>query len=209
MIEKIDIVEFLKTGNFGEFKELHFGMSRSKLTEVLGETEWKVFTRKKSEYASIYKYGKVEFYFEEEENGRLCGIQILPISQEAELINLEIDYEFIESNLDYESTMKSLEIASVNYENVESEFDSDEVRRILTEGGVQIIFNEGYFNKPNSLEKISKFITLDSSQSSRNRQVSFSIPETIYDGLKILSKEQRKSIKEICKEIIINKLGLK
>ena len=106
MIETIEIKPFLKTGNFGEFNEIHYGMKRKSLIKILGDTEWKHFTSKKSKIPSIFKYGKVEFYFEEGEDGRLKGIQILPIIQETELMNLKIDYGFIESNLGYESTLK-------------------------------------------------------------------------------------------------------
>ena len=99
MIEPIEIKEFLRTGNFGKFKEVYFGMTRNKLIEILGDTEWKHFSFKKSVVPSIYKYGKVEFYFEEGKNGRLNGIQILPTIQEADLLNLDINYDFIKSNL--------------------------------------------------------------------------------------------------------------
>lgn len=207
MIETIELKEFLRTGNFGEFKEIHYGMKRINLIEILGDTDWKHFSSKKSKIPSIYKYGKVEFYFEEGEDGRLMGIQILPTIQETELRNLKINYDFIKSSLNYESTLKYLDSESIKYKIVESEFDSQDVRRIETEGNVQLIFSED-FNESISIHKISKFIPLNSNQQ-KEKQISFSIPESEYEELKILANKHRKSISKICTEIVIDKLKKK
>jgi len=202
MTETIELKQFLRTGNFGEFKEIHFGIMRDKLIEILGDTEWIHFTSRKSKFPSIYKYGKVEFYFEEGKEGRLCGIQILPTIREAALVNLKISYDFINTHLKYEPVLKQLEAESINYQLVKFEYDSDDVRRIETEGGVQIIFSED-FGQSISIQKISKFIHLKSKQP-KEKQVSFSIPEPLYQQLKDLGVIERKSIANICKEIILN-----
>ena len=157
MIHRIELKEFMRTGHFGECKEIHFEMKREKLIQLLGESKWKHFSRKKSKYPSIYKYGKVEFYFEEGENGRLYGIQIQPMVQEADLLNLKINYEFIDSKSDFNSIIKYLEEVGISYTKLDFEFDSDDVQRLKTEGGVQIIFLKDDFNKSFSLQKINKF----------------------------------------------------
>jgi len=208
MIETIEIKDFLRTGNFGEFKEIHFGMKRERLVEIVGETEWKHYSRKKSKFPSIYKYGKVEFYFEEGENGRLYGIQIQPIIRETELVNFKINYDFIASNLDYESILKFLDLFSIKYKELDFEYDSEGIQRIETEGGVQLIFSKDYFNTSNSLHKISKFITLNSNQL-KEKQISFSLPESAYEKLKRRANKEKKSISNICKAIIIGKMNQK
>ena len=207
MIETINTKEFLKTGNFGEFREIHFGMKRETLVELLGETEWIHFTSRKSKFPSIYKYHKVEFYFEEGENGKLNGIQILPSIQETNLINLKIDYNFIEPNLEFESTLKYLEKESIKYELVNFEFDSDGIPRIITEGNVQLIFTQDSEGTV-SILKVSKFVKLNSNQI-KMKQINFSIPEVEYQKLREQAIETRKSIQNICKEIILDKLNEK
>lgn len=158
MSETIQLKQFLKTGNFGESKEIHFGMTRDKLIEILGDSEWIHFTGRKSKFPSIYKYGKVEFYFEEGKDGRLCGIQILPMTKETTSGNLKINYNF-NIYLKYKPTLKQLEKESVDYRIIKSEYDGDDVRRIETAGDVQIIFSED-FDQSFSILKISKFIHL-------------------------------------------------
>ena len=209
MVETIEIKEFLKAGNFGQFKEIHFGMSRNKLIEILGDTDWKGFSYKKAKFPSILKYGKVEFYFEEGEEGRLNGIQILPTIQEANLLNLNINYDFIKPNLDFDSALKFLDSESIKYRFLKNDFDSEDVRRIETEGEVQIIFSEGY-EEIITIHKVSKFIELISNQVKiKTKQINFSIPETDYLKLKEMAISSRKSIQNICKEIISNKLNKK
>lgn len=204
MIETIKAKEFLRTGNFGEFNEIHFGMKRENLIELLGDTRWIHFTNRKSKFPSIYKYHKVEFYFEEGENGRLHGIQISPRIQEADLLNLKIDYNFLSSNLEFQHALNILEKESIKYELVNFEFDTDDIPRIVTEGKVQIIFTEDSEEKV-SVQKVSKFVELNSNQIEM-KQINFSIPETEYQKLRKQAVETRKSIQDICKEVILDKL---
>jgi len=208
MIETISIKEFLRTGNFGEFKEIHFGMKREKLIELLGDTEWKHFAGKKSKTPSIYKYGKVEFYFEEGRNGRLHGIQIQLSPSDASLMNLKINYDFIESDLDFDSALRLLDLSSIKYNKLDFEFDGDEIYRIETEGGIQMIFSDNYFNEPISLLKVSKFITLNSTRRIE-KQISVSIPKSDFLKLEKMADAELKSVSNICKEIIIEKLNEK
>ncbi len=168
MTETVKLNEFLRTGNFGESKAIHFGMTRAKLIEVLGDTDWIHFATRKSKFPAIYKYGKVEFYFEEGANGRLYGIQISPITQEAPLENLKINYNFANTDLKHDLVLNHLDAESIKYQAVKSEFDSDDVRRIETEGGVQIIFSED-FDQSFSIFKISKFVHFSNDDNAINK----------------------------------------
>jgi len=204
MNETVEVNKFLKTGNFGEFREIHFGMTRGEMLGVLGETEWKHFSFKKSKFPSIYKYGKVEFYFDEEENGKLYGIQILPSIQESDLVNLKVNYDILDSVVGYELTLKYLKRNSINYTIINSEFDNEDVVRVETDGGVQIIFSKN-FDEPLSIEKISKFIP-DPQKQERVKQINFSILESEYKKLKELAEKERISISKVCKKLILERL---
>jgi len=207
MVETIEIKDFIKTGNFGEFKEIHFGMTRDKLIEIIGDTEHKGFTYKKSKFPSILLYGNIEFYFEEGENGRLNGFQIIPFRPRTDKYNLKINLSFIEPKLRFDSALKILDSESIKYKLVKNEFDSNDVRRIETEGKVQLIFT-AEINKTYLIHKVSKFVELNSEQI-KMKQVNFSIPESEYLKLRKKAIETRKSIQNICKEIILDKLNKK
>lgn len=70
MKEEIQIEYFIDKGNFGTEREIYFGMSREHLLNLLGESKW-VQKNRNAISPSIYKYDKVEFYFENDINGRL------------------------------------------------------------------------------------------------------------------------------------------
>lgn len=204
MVQTIRITEFLRTGNFGKSGEVHFGMSRAELVALLGETKWMNYTGGKSRIPSIYKYDKVEFYFEEGENGGLKGIQILPAIQEAAMNDLRVDYNCLASCLEFQSAIQYLDKAAIKYTLVNSEWDSDGIPRIVSEGKVQLIFTQDSDGKA-VLQKVSKFVEMDS-KSPKMKQVHFSIPEAEYEQLRQQSIASRKSIKTICREIILAKL---
>ena len=191
MIETVEIKAFLKTGNFGEFKEIYFGMMRDSLIEVLGNSEWQHFTSKKSKIPSIYGYGNVEFYFEEGIDGRLNGIQILPKSKIEQVETLKINYDFIAPTLKYKTAIKYLNKNSIKYQKVPSKFDSDDIFRIETEGGVQLIFLKN-FDESISIHQVSNSVSLTSGQE-KQKQISFSIPESEYQKLRDLANQERKS----------------
>jgi len=152
MKETIQLKSFLKTGNFGEHKEITIGMDRSVFTQILGESKW-VLINGKSKYPSIYKYDLTEFYFEEGINGKLYGIQIKPTIQVAPKLNLKINYDILQYGITYNSIIKTLEPEQIDYELFRSKYDDeDSPHRILTSGEVTLIFDDGF-----ELEKISKF----------------------------------------------------
>jgi hypothetical protein len=201
MVETIQILDFLKYGQFGNSKYIYFGMNRSDLKNILGETDYLFFTDQKSKYPSIYKYGKVEFYFEEGINGRLFGIQIKPTIDEAPLLNLNINYGFIESSLNFEQTLNHLESNSIEYEQFDFKYDDlDDPKRIITKGEVQLIFDMEF-----GIEKVNKFVELES-QDPTEKQINLSIPKSKYDILRKESLYTGVSIQKICSKIIINSL---
>lgn len=90
---------------------------------------------------------------------------------------------------------------------VNFEFDSDGIPRIITEGNVQLIFTQNSTGIV-SILKVSKFVRLNSNQI-KMKQINFSIPEVEYQKLREQAIETRKSIQNICKEIILDKLNEK
>jgi len=201
MIETIQVIDFLKTGNFGEGGEIYFGMARTRLLDLLGETDWFSHTSKKSKFPSLYKYGKVEFYFEEGEEGRLYGIQIKPSMDAAKMHNLKINDDSLPAELKFDEALEVLKSNSIKYELINFEYTADEdLPRIQTEGNVQFIFDESGI-----IEKVNKFIELSSNKIAI-KQISISIPEAEYERLRNQSIESGISIQKICKKIILDKL---
>ena len=199
MTEKIKVETFLKSGKFGELEEIRFGILRADLFEILGETEWIHYSSKKSKHPAIYRYGLVEFYFEEGEDGRLNGIQICPIYQEADLNKLNIDYGIYKSEIGYENCLKHLKNLSIGYDKVVSKYDTKDVRRIKTEGNVNLIFSEN--ENEIVLYKISKFVDLGYHKPEM-KQISFSVSAQNYELIRNMAKMKKISISNICKQII-------
>jgi hypothetical protein len=154
-MKKIDVTKFLKTGKFGD---INFGMTRIELFTLIGQTEWFHFSFKKSKSPTLYRYGIVEFYFEEEEEGRLNGIQISPYYKEAALNRLKINYGIANSGIKYYDCLEFFQKNSIDYEIVQSKYDTADVRRLNTEGKVHVIFSED--DNEIVLYKISKFVEL-------------------------------------------------
>lgn len=204
MEETIQIVDFLRTGNFDRSGSVHFGMTRSAFVKILGATEWTFFSTRKSRFPSILKYGKIEFYFEEGEEGRLYGIIVQPNVEAVELLHLKIDYAFITPEVGYEVMKSHLDAASIEYHEKASDFEPD-CQIIETSGAVQLLFAVGAIDKE-PIMKVAKFIALASNRA-KMKQVSFLIPEETYETLRKLAVERRKSIQDLCKEIVIEQLS--
>ncbi len=200
MKEIIKIEDFIKTGNFDQSGKIQFGMCRNTLIEHLGKTKY-VFKSRKSKIPSIYKYGKIEFYFEDGKQGRLYGIQIKPNINEAPALNLRVDYNFLKPDLKFEEAIQILESKSIGYELIIFEFDDDDSpQRILVNSNVQFIFDDNSI-----IEKVSKFIELNNKP--KMKQISISLPEIKYKTLREMAIETNTSIQNICKKIILDKLN--
>ncbi len=156
MKEEIQIEYFIDKGNFGTEREIYFGMSREHLLNLLGESKW-VQKNRKAISPSIYKYDKVEFYFENDINGRLYGIQIIPGIESVPKLNLKINYNFIHSKLKYKEAIDHLDMKSIPYKFIKYKYDEiGSPDRIITSGNVELIFDDSFI-----IEKISKFIIFD------------------------------------------------
>lgn len=155
MKETVQIDDFLKTGHFGKNGEIQYGMNRQFFIQLLGESKWTMKSRKSS-HPEIYKYDKVEFYFEKGEHGRLFGIQIKPSINSAPLLKLRIDYHFIDPNLQFENSIECLKSNAIEFDLINFKYDDENApQRILTSGNVELIFDDGLI-----LEKVSKFVEL-------------------------------------------------
>ena len=203
MIETILIHEFLRTGGFGGLKELHFGMTKEKFDQILGESEWQDFSNEKSKSPSIYGFGKVEFYFEEGAEGRLTGIQIQPDLEASKKSNLKINYEFLAAISNYKEALKTLNQFAIKFDELLQDYDGEDVKRIETEGRVQIVFSQDYESSSFLLHKISKFITLNSDNPNEH-QINFSVEGSEYELLEAIGNEQGKSVAQICRENILD-----
>ena len=201
MTETVKIVEFLKSGKFGNSNAINFGMNRTQLTSLLGETEYLSYTTKKSKFPSIYKYGEVEFYFEEGKDGRLHGIQIKPTIAEASLQKLKIDYGFIKKDLGFRDVELLLKSNSINYSTFKFKYDdNDDPKRIITEGNVIFIFDSEY-----TIQKINRFIELVSNKPEM-KQISLSIPKSKYETIRREALRTGISIQNMCKRYILENI---
>ena len=201
MTETVKIVDFLKCGKFGNSNDINYGMSRNQIVEVLGESTDVFYSFKKSKFPSIYKYGKIEFYFEEGKEGRLYGIQLKPTIVESPLLNLKVDYGFINEDLKHTNAKKLLELNSIEYTEFSFKYDEvDDPQRIITEGKVIFVFDSDY-----NIQKVYRFIELESNKPEM-KQISLSIPKSQYEILRKEALHTGISIQNICKKYILDKL---
>lgn len=202
MIETINIEEFIRTGKFGE---INFGINRTQLEKILGKTDWLHYTSRKSKFPSIYKYDLIEFYFEEEENGRLYGIQVQLQTQEAQKGGLEVNYGFLSEVKSLEKVKEELIERNIQFQEFIKPYDNGNTKRIKTKGNVILIFgmtDENVF----ILHEINKFVQLSSNQA-LIKQVNFSIEDEYYIILREIATQKGISISQICAEIIKNELN--
>lgn len=205
MVETVNIEEFLRTGKFGAFQEINFGIHRNQLEQTLGKTDWLHYTSNKSKFPSIYKYGLVEFYFEEEENGRLHGIQVQLQSEETPKQCLEINYGFLTAIRTLERIEQELIQRNITFQAFTESYDSDDTKRLKTEGNVILIFGMNDKNKF-MLHKVNKFVQLRSNQVA-TRQINFSLEEKHYETLRERAMKKGTSIAKVCADIIKNELN--
>jgi hypothetical protein len=129
---------FFKTGLL---ENISFGMSRDELTKLLGDTDWKHFSSNKDKYPSIYKYGRLEFYFESENtDARLSGIMFQPIPSPADNGLLSCNYHRLTKNTDLKRAVDFLNKNNIKFEEEPYKWDN-ETKLILTEGKVNIFFD--------------------------------------------------------------------
>ena len=137
----------------GHLINIQVGISRNELTKKLGDTNW---IYPEQQYPLLYKYGCLEFHFDEEnDNAKLVGIMYVAVTEPASNGNLMFDAQGWTNGLTTRNIEDRLKNMSVNYTSNIYEYDSD-AWCILTEGNVSILCskeNEGYL-----LEKLGVFI---------------------------------------------------
>lgn len=145
-----NIITFLKNGELTNFP---FGTLQETVIECLGENhKWTLSLSKRDKRPAMVKYDKTEFYFNNHEIQKLCGIQIT-YSQTADKKKLEMDYNDFRHPIDVEKTKAILTDNHIEFQEGFWEFDQ-ETKIIKTEGEIVL-----YFSDENRLEKLSKFIT--------------------------------------------------
>lgn len=138
MIVKEELKYFLKTGRF---ERICFGMTRDELITTLGETDWKFYVSDKDKFPAIYKYGRLEFYFNDNsKNARLVGIMFQPIPSPADHCFLKCNYHRWTKNTEINAAIQFLKVNNINFKEIPYELD-EEVKLILTEGNVSVYFD--------------------------------------------------------------------
>ncbi len=138
MAAKEQLKDFFK---LGVLENISYGLTRDDLTKILGDTDWKYFSSNKDKYASMYKYGRLEFYFDSKnEDARLSGILFQPLSSPADNGLLKCNYHRWTNNTDIEKAIEFLKINDIEFEEKPYEWNK-ETKVLLTEGKVNIFFD--------------------------------------------------------------------
>lgn len=144
-----DIIEFLRTGELTNFP---LGTAPEKVIAMLGDNiGWTVPISRKDKRLGLIKYDRTEFYFNNQDNQKLFGVQVT-YSQPADKKGLEMDYSELINELSYEQIKAFLARNKISFEETISEYDK-ETRVIKTQG--QVIFS---FSDDNRLEKFGRFV---------------------------------------------------
>jgi len=152
MIIHEDLKDFLKIGHF---KNIQYGLTRNELIGLLGETDWKFLSSDDDINPSIYKYGKIEFYFEENSDNKLSGIMFQPIPSPAESGNLKCNYIEWTNETDLEKVTEFLKANGIKFH--EKSHPDKEAKVLLTEGEVEILFDCQETPGQFFLHKLGKF----------------------------------------------------
>lgn len=88
MIIKEDIRYFLKHGNF---EHVPFGLSKSELLEMLGETKNFRYTAPTDTFPSVYCYGRIEFHFHKYKKSTFRGATFEPERPEVDKMNWDFN----------------------------------------------------------------------------------------------------------------------
>ncbi len=128
----VDLLDFLRTGDFGDIR---LGMTRPDLMEMLGPpSEWSVSNRRKHwQVAEVWRYGTIEFHFNEWTDVLwMIFTDQLPLEDEA---SLEIDSWKFAAFLPLKATLALLDEADLHYE-VETNTRLSQTRVTLPSGVV-------------------------------------------------------------------------
>jgi hypothetical protein len=144
----------------GILAHIDFGITRLKLTEVLGKTSWLHYTDDSDKFPSIYKYGRLEFYFmTDSPDEGLSGIIFQPLPRPADKGNLSFNYNGWSKKLEINKAIELLNRNKINFNEYPNKHDL-EARVLTTESDVKIAFDCQDTSGQFYLNKIVKFIDL-------------------------------------------------
>jgi ribosomal protein S27AE len=149
-----DLAYFFKHGNL---RHIPYGIPRNTFIALAGDTSWQHFTSTKDRYPSIYKYGRLEFYFDETKDATLHGIQFQPLSSPGDKGNLILNYHRWTKQLNIEKAMAFLDDNHIGFEERQDPWNKD-VRLLVSEGGVRIFFDDQQEPAHFVLHKAGKYI---------------------------------------------------
>lgn len=158
MLIKENLFYFLKTGCL---KHIHYNINRNQLTQLIGESTSVHFSSPNDKNPTIYKYGRIEFYFEHKgKEAKLNGIIYQAISNPAEHGLLQCNYKNWSKNLDIEKAKEQLIKNNIQFKEIADKFNHD-TKYLLTEGNVNIYFVYDETKKKYLLFKAGNSIKLD------------------------------------------------
>jgi hypothetical protein len=144
----------------GALAHIDFGISRSRLTELLGNTNCVYYANDTDKFPSIYKYGRLEFYYmiDDLEEG-LSGIVFQPLPRPADKGNLNCNYNSWNEKLDINKAIDYLNRNNIRFQEFPNKRDLD-VRVLTTESDVKIAFDCQEIPGQFYLHKVLRFIDI-------------------------------------------------
>lgn len=198
---KENLTFFLKNG---KFEHINFGIKINELIDIIGNPDFVL--PEKSKNPTLFKYGNVEFYFEDEkEDARLHFIQIdFPVnySENSKLVFEGYDWT---TELTIENAISFLQKNKINFEEKIDSNNLEFWRILQTESGVEIYFTNQRDEEIWELHSFGRSIQLNLRRELK-KQISFEIKKKYYEQLRKKSIETKVSIANLSAEIIENYL---
>ncbi|HYG14314.1 MAG TPA: hypothetical protein VEC12_01075 [Bacteroidia bacterium] len=137
MLIKETMKDFLKNGSF---QNISFGITRKDFLQLMGGVQCEHYSFPESKFSGIYKYGMVEFYFDDKsEDDELLFIMFQPWVGRCKRYNFRINYNGWDKNLSIENAKNLLKQYSIEFVEEQSKYD-EKVMHLITESGVNICF---------------------------------------------------------------------
>lgn len=123
----------------GEFETISMGMKKDELFNKLGKPEDYLTVSHTDDTISIVQYGHVEFYFCEPNNYEILdGILIQPLLYPSDNVGLDVDYEWIESEMDFCRLQSELVEREIGFKKLKDPFGNTVLE---TAGKVRFYFD--------------------------------------------------------------------
>jgi len=150
-----DLKYFLKKGHL---KDVSFNLNRAKLIEILGKTDWEHYSFRKDKYPSIYKYDKLEFYFNNQSaEAQINGIMFQPIPTPSEKGFLNCSYNGLTNKTTLNSVIEFLNTNEIKFSRTVDKWN-EELIILITEGKVSMYFDNQSDPKKYVLHKAGRFL---------------------------------------------------